>query len=239
MFVTLEMVLKEKEKKYFLLFCLLFGLRQTLSPWVIWDCHLQIGTCHGHLPSTYLPLWGLNHVLLQLLTFNTPWKEFRVEDRNEALCAQGKAGRTGLQMVRYFQEPILWAQFWYLLICIKALKSFMVMTVPHDQKSFRKLVESFWKNIGLIAYILPSPKSHIHWPFPPASLEQFLRATWDGFSQAATLILPPIKLNSNSHIVFFFFLSVQTFPIIRPSPGVPLSQTLCLLLPTECFFFFF
>ena len=153
--------------------------------------------------------------------------------------AQGKAGRTGLQMVRYFQEPILWDQFWYLLICIKALKSFMVMTVPHDQKSFRKLVESFWKNIGLIAYILPSPKSHIHWPFPPASLEQFLRATWDGFSQAATLILPPIKLNSNSHIVFcFFFFSVQTFPIIRPSPGVPLSQSLCLLLPTECFFFF-
>ena len=129
MFVTLEVVLKEKEKKYFPLFCLLFGLRQTLSPWVIWDCHLQIGTCRGHLPSTYLPLWGLNHVLLQLLTFNTPWKEFRVESRNEALCAQGKAGRTGLQMVRYFQEPILRAQFWYLLICRKAVKSFMAMTV--------------------------------------------------------------------------------------------------------------
>ena len=237
MFVTLEMVLKEKEKKYFLLFCLLFGLRQTLSPWVIWDCHLQIGTCHGHLPSTYLPLWGLNHVLLQLLTFNTPWKEFRVENRNEALCAQGKAGRTGLQMVRYFQEPILWAQFWYLLICIKALKSFMVMTVPHDQKSFRKLIESFWKNIGLIAYILPSPKSHIHWPFPPASLEQFLRATWDGFSQAATLILPPIKLNSNSHIVFFFFWVYRRSQLSDPALVFLWANPFACSFPLNVFFF--
>ena len=34
-----------------------------------------------------LPLQGLNHVLLQLLSFNNPWKEFRVEIRSEALCA--------------------------------------------------------------------------------------------------------------------------------------------------------
>ena len=61
----------------------------------------SIGTCH-------LPLQGLNHVLLQLLTFNTPLKEFRVESRTEADTeALGKTGRTGLQIVRYFQEPIL------------------------------------------------------------------------------------------------------------------------------------
>ena len=36
-------------------------------------CQPQVGTCH-------LPLQGLNHVLLQLLTFNT----FKVESRNEA-----------------------------------------------------------------------------------------------------------------------------------------------------------
>ena len=40
-------------------------------------CQLQIGTCHP-------PLQGSNHVLLQLLTFNTLGKEFRVESRNEA-----------------------------------------------------------------------------------------------------------------------------------------------------------
>ena len=48
--------------------------------------------------STHLPLQGLNQALLQLLTFNTPWREFRVESRNEALCALGKTGRTGFQI---------------------------------------------------------------------------------------------------------------------------------------------
>ena len=35
-----------------------------------------------------------------------------MENRNEALCALGKTGRTGLQIDidRYFQEKILWAQ---------------------------------------------------------------------------------------------------------------------------------
>ena len=36
------------------------------------------GTCH-------LPLQGLGHKPLQLLTFNIPWREFRVQIRNEAL----------------------------------------------------------------------------------------------------------------------------------------------------------
>ena len=44
---------------------------------------LQIGTCH-------LPLQGFNQVLLWLLTFSTPWREFRSESRNEALCALEK-----------------------------------------------------------------------------------------------------------------------------------------------------
>ena len=47
-----------------------------------------------------LPLQGLSQELLQLLTFNTPWKEFWAEIRNEALCALGKTGRTGHQIVR-------------------------------------------------------------------------------------------------------------------------------------------
>ena len=33
-----------------------------------------------------------------------PLKEFRVESRSEALCVQGKTGRTGLQTVKYSQE---------------------------------------------------------------------------------------------------------------------------------------
>ena len=40
--------------------------------------------------TRHLPVPGSNHVLLKLLTSNNPLKEFRVESRNEALCALGK-----------------------------------------------------------------------------------------------------------------------------------------------------
>ena len=86
---------------------------------------LAIGTCQ-------LLLQGLKHELLWPLTFNTPWKEFGVERRNEALCALGKTGRTGLQIFTYFRETILWAPFMYLLTSRKALKSFMVISAPSD-----------------------------------------------------------------------------------------------------------
>ena len=86
---------------------------------------LAMGTCH-------LPLQGSDCVLLRLLTFNNLWKEFKVGSRKQALCAQGKTGRTSLQIVRYFQEPILWAQLLYLLKSRKALKSFIVTSAPHD-----------------------------------------------------------------------------------------------------------
>ena len=35
-------------------------------------------------------------MLLQLLIFNNPCKEFRVESRNEALCAQGRVSHMAL-----------------------------------------------------------------------------------------------------------------------------------------------
>ena len=50
---------------------------------------LAMGACH-------LPPQGLSHVPLHLLIFNTPRNEFKVETRNEAFCALGKTGRTGL-----------------------------------------------------------------------------------------------------------------------------------------------
>ena len=67
---------------------------------------LATGTCH-------LPLQGLNHELLHLLIFKpTPPRPLgpernSVESRIEALCTLGKTSRTGLQTVRYSQEPIL------------------------------------------------------------------------------------------------------------------------------------
>ena len=91
---------------------------------------LAISTCH-------LPLQGLNHVLL--LTFSTPWKEFLVGIKSEAIRAgtgiggRRWTGQTGLQTVRYFKELILWAQFLYFLICRKALKSFIGTSAPCDK----------------------------------------------------------------------------------------------------------
>ena len=67
-------------------------------------CQLQIGTCRGHRPST---LYELNHVLPQLLTFNAPRKELRMENRNEVLCAGGDVDWQNKSSDRYFQEPIL------------------------------------------------------------------------------------------------------------------------------------
>ena len=47
------------------------------------------------------------HVLLQLLIFNTSWKELRVESRVRH-CAQGKTDRTALQIFSGadFMRPI-------------------------------------------------------------------------------------------------------------------------------------
>ena len=47
-------------------------------------CWLGVGTCQ-------LPLQRLHHDHCKLLTFNTPWKELRMEIRNKALSALGKA----------------------------------------------------------------------------------------------------------------------------------------------------
>ena len=51
--------------------------------------------------------WSWN-TIMATADFQGPRKEFRVKIINEALCALGKTGRTGLQIVRSFQEKILW-----------------------------------------------------------------------------------------------------------------------------------
>ena len=115
-----------------------------------------------------------------------------MESRKEVLYALGKTGRTGLQIVKYFQELIyIYIYPLHPLVSRKALKSFMVMTAPCDyqkpQETSRNLLEIYvfdrmYSPFTKIAYILT---------FPPISLGQFLRA----LSQASVLILPQIKLN--------------------------------------------
>ena len=90
-------------------------------------------------------------------------------------AAVGGTARTGLHIVRYFPEPILRAQFLYLPVCGKALKSSMVTTVPRDAQGFTRPVETFREHTCAMACI-PLQQNHMHPDLPPFSLEQSLRA---------------------------------------------------------------
>ena len=65
--------------------------KSTMWLWRIQEKNLPAK--HWHLLSAST---GINHEPLWLMTFNNPSKEFGVEVKNEALCALGKPGRTGL-----------------------------------------------------------------------------------------------------------------------------------------------
>jgi len=70
-------------------------------------------------------------------------------------------------------------------------------------ENFTRLAETFWKNMCLIAYIPPLPKSHTYWP--PCCLwgsTVVLKYCLPGCNPHFT---PQIKLNSwLSHCAFFF-----------------------------------
>ena len=151
-------------------------------------------------PAIYL-YKKLNHVLLQLLMFNTPGKELRVESRNEVLYAQGETGRTGLQRLFFFPGANFMSSILCVLVSRKTLKSFSVLTAPCDQQ------KTSAKNYVLDCMYSPFTKITHILTFSPASLEQFLRAISDAVSWAAVLILPPVKLNLQlSHCVFFLLI---------------------------------
>ena len=63
----------------------------------------------------------------------------------------------------------------------------MVMSAPRQITHKKYVLECMYSPFTKITCILT---------FPPASLEQFLRAIWEAVSQAIVLILPQIKLNS-------------------------------------------
>ena len=149
-----------------------------------------MGTCH-----LLLLIQWLNHVLLPLLTFNTPWREFRVENRNEALHVPGLQIARRFQSWSYEPNPCIFSY----------LEKYQIPSWWHQllvtsRKPFVKC---------LTAWTPPSPESHLLTSSPPpTSLKQFLRAVWGAVSQAAVLILLQIKLNSQFlHCAFFFFLS--------------------------------
>ena len=156
---------------------LVSGVQQSGS---VIHCQLRIGTCH-------LPLQGLNHTLLSLLIFNALQKEFGVESRNEALCAQGgKTGRTGLQIVifrSWFYEPNScissylerhWNPSWGWLFLMSGRKL---------QATNRNLLEKY----VLDCMYSPSSKSYIYCPsLPPPPL-------WGSFSELSEVLSPRLQ----------------------------------------------
>ena len=156
-------------------------------------------TCH-------LPLWALNHVLLQLLTLSAPWNEFRVREQKWGTLCSGKNWQNRFSDGQLFQESTLWAQFLYLSIYKKTLKSFRVTIVPGDYK--KPSAKKKKKKNCLIAYI-PFHQNHKYTDLPITSLEQFLRAAWVLSSGYCHFILPKIKLNSQlSRCAFFLNLAL-------------------------------
>ena len=105
-----------------------------------------------------------------------------VESTNEALCALGNCQDRSLDS-RYSQELILWAQFLYLLLSRKVLKSFMVTIISHDYQKLYDISRNFLqKKKGLDCINSPFNTITYTLTFPPTSLEQFLRGIWGAVS---------------------------------------------------------
>ena len=90
-------------------------------------CQLKIDTCHLHLQRLNHGRWTAD--------FQHPWKEFRVKVRNEALCALGKTGRTGLQ-IDLFRRRFYESQFLHRLISRETLTSLTVKSALAIKEKF-------------------------------------------------------------------------------------------------------
>ena len=85
----------------------------------------------------------------------------RGEPEGGPRCSE-KAGRTGLQIVRYFQEKVLRAHFLHLLVSRKALKSFVVTSAPHELQGTRSQ-----PSVKTCAWLyLPLQQNHVYTNLP-------------------------------------------------------------------------
>ena len=97
-------------------------------------------TTNWHLPSA--------SKRIKSLIFNTPWKEFWVEIRSEALCELGKTGRRGLQIDTFR---------WFLISPNSCIFSHLENTkIINGAICFSWLVVSLCQNVCLTACI------HLH-----------------------------------------------------------------------------
>ena len=139
------------------------------------------------------------------------------EQKWSTLCSGGKNGITGLQIVRYIQGLISWAQFLYLLISRKALKSCMLMTVPHD---YRNLLQK----ICAWLQVLPLHQNHI---YTDPYLSGAVSRSWVAVSWAVFLILPQIKPDYDSHIVHLLKANNTGSPLKAAETQWPMSWHSC------------
>ena len=167
-------------------------------------CQPQTGTCCGCLPSvsTRIKLSATAAADLQ-----HPLKEFKVESRNEALGTLGTLQDRSLDG-QYSQELILWAQFLYILISRKALKSFMVTIVSgvsHEAEASWDQQKFSTKFLCVWLHVFPLCQNHICTVLSPLplwnSLSEFTEVLSSGLQ---SLFCPKWNLTRNSHIVQFF-----------------------------------
>ena len=161
----------------------------------------EIGTWH-------LPLHGLNHEPLQLLTFNTPWKEFKVKNQQwgrRSVLWKNLAEQTFryIFLGKNFYEP----KFVHLLISRKALNPLTVtctLAIKEwcESQNEVAVVQTSKVILGGIMGII-SDKSLYSWEFKFYKLCQ----TWchQPFSKQHQLAAGSSNLNG----FFFFFLSFQ------------------------------
>ena len=186
-----------------------------------------------HLSASSSAEWS--HYLLQSLTSNTPWQEFRMEIRNEALCALGKltqqVSRELDNVQRKFMNPIFTTSRGS-----KAVKSFRETSVlPDSQPQSPK--------IWAYQHVTPSPQSHAYWPplcpwsspleqkrgWPPAcSPQQVLPRKWTPttccshskgrhwhFSLPVQMGYPVVE-SSEEPLLLIFQLLVKMWVLRRP-----------------------
>ena len=120
--------------------------------------------------------------------------------QKQGICALGTTGRTGLQLVRYSQELILWAHCLYCLLSRKAQTFCMVMTVSRDEQKLQESSRKFLEKIRAWLHNLPlHQESHISWPCPAASLE-YLRDIWSSLSESSEVLSPGLQSSICSQI---------------------------------------
>ena len=132
----------------------------------------------------------------------TPPREFRVKSRSETLCAlanwQDRSSDSQEFSGADSMSPILVS-----LTSRKTLESFMVIIVWGDEQKLHETSGKFLQKMCAWLYVFSLHRITYILTIPPASLKQFLRAIWGAVSQAAVLILPPVKLNSQLSSAFF------------------------------------